>query len=62
MTWGPCFMYYHCPQCGKKFKYAVDLIPEFADAFGTCPECAVPGVLEGEGARIKTDAAYEEIE
>ena len=27
-------MYYRCPQCGKKFKYAIDLIPEFGDASG----------------------------
>ena len=23
MTWGPMFMYYHCPKCGLKFEYAV---------------------------------------
>ncbi len=62
MTWGPCFMYYRCPQCGKKFKYAIDLIPEFGDAFGTCPDCHAGGVLEGEGARTKDDDAYEEVE
>ena len=31
MTWGPMFMYYHCPKCGLKFEYAVDLIPEFGE-------------------------------
>ena len=51
-------MYYRCPQCGKKFKYAIDLIPEFGDAFGTCPDCHAGGVLEGEGARTKDDDAY----
>ena len=20
MTWGPCMMYYHCPECGKKIE------------------------------------------
>ena len=39
MSWGPCFLYYRCPQCGKKFKYATDLIPEFGDDFGKCPAC-----------------------
>lgn len=55
-------MYYRCPQCGKKFKYAIDLIPEFGDAFGACPDCHAGGVLEGEGARTKDDGAYEEVE
>lgn len=55
-------MYYRCPQCGKKFKYAIDLIPEFGDAFGTCPDCHAGGVLEGDGARTKDDDAYEEVE
>lgn len=29
MTWGPMYMYYHCPKCGLKFEYAVDMIPGF---------------------------------
>ena len=28
MTWGPMYMYYHCPKCGLKFEYAVDMIPD----------------------------------
>lgn len=62
MTWGPAFMYYRCPQCGKKFKYAIDLIPEFGDAFGLCPECETPGEYVKDGARAKDDAEYEEVE
>jgi uncharacterized C2H2 Zn-finger protein len=55
-------MYYRCPQCGKKFKYAIDLIPEFGDAFGLCPECEKPGEYVKDGARTKDDAEYEEVE
>ena len=62
MSWGPGFMYYHCPDCNLKFKYAIDLIPEFRDEFGLCPECRVPGVLEKDGARTPDDADYLEVE
>ena len=31
MSWGSGFFYYHCPDCGKKFKYAVEDIPDFGD-------------------------------
>ena len=55
-------MYYRCPDCGKKFKYATDMIPVFGDRFGCCPDCAVPGVLEQEGARTVDDLQYEEID
>ena len=55
-------MYYHCPNCGKKFKYAVDMIPVFADKFGCCPHCDAEGVLEKEGARFPDDADYFEVE
>ncbi len=62
MTWGICFMYYHCPICGKKFKYAVDLIPEFGDNFGKCPNCSTSGIFEKDGARTIDDMDYEEVE
>lgn len=62
MTWGPCFMYYHCPECGKRFKYAVDMIPEFGQNFGRCPACGTEGIFEKDGARIPADAMYEEVE
>lgn len=55
-------MYYRCPDCGTKFKYAVDLIPVFGDDFGRCPRCAAAGVLEKEGARTPDDLEYEEVE
>ena len=61
MSWGPCFFYYHCPDCGRKFKYATDLIPELGDRFGLCPGCGAAGVLEKEGARTPDDMEYEEI-
>lgn len=62
MSWGPCFFYYHCPVCGKKFKCAVDLIPELGARFGLCPDCGAAGVLEKEGARTPDDLEYQEIE
>ena len=55
-------MYYRCPDCGKKFKSATDMIPVLGAEFGLCPVCGVPGVLEKEGARTPDDAEYEEIE
>ena len=34
MTWGALYMYYHCPKCGMKFEYALDVMTEFGDEFG----------------------------
>ena len=62
MSWGPCFLYYHCPDCGKKFKYASDMIPVFADTFGYCPVCKKEGVFEKDGARTPDDMDYVEVE
>lgn len=62
MTWGPCFMYYRCAVCGKRFKYDVDMIPVFGKQFGKCPQCQGKGILVKEGARDTDDAAYEEVE
>ncbi len=62
MSWGPCFMYYHCPQCGRRFKYAIDLIPVFGDSFGHCPHCQTDGIFEKDGARTPDDLEYEEVE
>lgn len=55
-------MYYHCPKCGLKFEYALDVMPEFGDQFGCCPECRVPGIYEKEGARQLDDNEYFEVE
>ena len=62
MSWGPCFMYYRCPRCGKQFKYATDLIPVFGDDFGKCPVCGSMGVFEKEGARTPDDLEWTEVE
>lgn len=62
MSWGPCFMYYHCPKCGFKFKCATDLIPVLGDQFGKCPKCSIEGVFEKDGARTLDDADYTELE
>jgi len=55
-------MYYHCPNCGKKFKYDTGLIAQFGEDFGKCPDCRVEGVYEFDGARGPQDAEYPEIE
>lgn len=62
MSWGPCFLYYHCPDCGKRFKCATDMIPVLQDAFGRCPCCGAEGVFETDGARKIDDLLYEEVE
>lgn len=55
-------MYYHCPECGEKFKYAVELIPVFGDQFGLCPHCQTAGIYEKDGARTLDDMEYIEVE
>jgi hypothetical protein len=55
-------MYYHCCKCGKRFKYAIDMIPEFGQDFGHCPVCGTEGSFEKDGARIPDDVLYEEVE
>ena len=62
MTWGISFMYYHCPVCGMKFKYGLDLISEFGEEVGKCPKCHVDGVYEKDGARTLDDYDYTEVE
>lgn len=62
MTWGVSLMYYHCPRCGKKFKYPLDLLSYFGDSFGLCPDCQIMGVYEYDGPRRKDDRDYQEIE
>ena len=62
MSWGALYLYYRCDSCGKKFKYATDMIPVFGPDFGRCPICGKDGVFEKEGARTPDDLDYEEVE
>jgi len=62
MSWGALYLYYRCPDCGKKFKYAADLIQYFGADFGRCPNCRTDGTFEKEGARTPDDLEYEEVE
>jgi len=62
VSWGSGFFYYHCRDCGKKFKYAVEDIPVFGARFGDCPDCGAPGTYEQDGPRIPEDLEYFEVE
>lgn len=62
MSWGECFFYYNCEVCGKKYKYAADLIPVIGERFGECPVCGCARTPEKDGARTPDDLEYEEIE
>ena len=62
MSWGVGLMYYHCPRCGRKFKYALDLMVEFGEDFGKCPTCGCMGIYEYDGPRRKEDNDYFEVE
>lgn len=62
MTWGPLFMYYHCPKCGEKYKYELDLIGVYGENFGCCPRCGARGVYDKEGPRQMDDVEYQEVQ
>lgn len=62
MSWGPGYMYYHCAECGLKFKYALDLIPAFGESYGRCPQCGTAGIYEKDGAVTPDDRDYLEVE
>lgn len=62
MTWGAFYLYYHCPECGLKYEYALDLLTEFSNTFGFCPKCGIMGIYEKEGLRQIDDAMYLEVE
>lgn len=55
-------MYYHCPQCGLKFKYPLDLMTLFGENFGLYPICRAMGIYECDGPRKTDDADYIEVE
>lgn len=62
MTWGAQYMCYTCNNCSKKYKYAVDLIGDFGDDFGKCPDCGSDGKLTFEGPVSPETSEYEEVE
>lgn len=55
-------MCYVCNKCGKKYRYAVDLIAEFGSEFGMCPDCGSEGKLTCEGPVSPEIVEYEEVE
>ena len=61
MSWGPYWMYYICPSCGKKFRTEAAYIAD--PAFGVCPDCNVPGTFAGESKELPADPnAYEVVD
>lgn len=62
MTWGAFYMYYQCPDCGKKFRYALDLLNEMGDRYGRCPVCGTEGTFIKEGPVSRDSTEYEEVE
>lgn len=62
MTWGAQYMCYTCKKCGKKYKYAIDLIGDFGADFGKCPVCGSDGDLTYEGPVSPETSQYEEVE
>ena len=62
MTWGAQYMCYECKKCGKKYKYAVDLIGDFGEEYGLCPVCGSEGKLVFEGPVSPETSAFEEVE
>lgn len=57
MTYGVFWMYYECPQCGKKYKDSLDNMYDEKDQdnFGKCPECSQMGRLVGESGKLPED-------
>lgn len=53
MTWGPYWMFYICPECGKKFKYTLDNISDAE--FGKCIACGAEGKLVAESREMPDD-------
>ncbi len=59
MTWGPYWMFYICPNCGKKFKYTLDNLAD--EEFGKCPGCGTEGEFVAETRDMPEDALdYED--
>jgi len=46
MTWGPYFFFYECPECERKYRWALEDMNE--SEFAECPGCHKPGTLLGE--------------
>ncbi len=62
MTWGAQYMCYVCNKCGKKYRYATDLIADFGADFGMCPDCGSDGKLTLEGPVSPEVVEYEEVD
>lgn len=46
MTWGSYWMFFNCPKCGKKYRWALEELPD--PLFGKCPDCRIDGKLVAE--------------
>ena len=57
MSWGVYWMFYRCPNCGKKFKSGTDTITE--PSFVRCPACGAEGELIGESGTVTPSDAND---
>lgn len=55
MSWGAYYMFYDCPQCGKKYRWSLDDVTD--TDFSSCPNCHTDGVLVGETKDMKQGEA-----
>ena len=62
MTWGAFYMYYQCPNCGKKMKFAQDVMIELGEKFGQCPNCEIDATFVKEGPLALDGNEWEEID
>ena len=61
MTWGAYYMFYECPECGRKYRWALEDMSD--QTFGECPDCHMMGILRGESKDISQgEAKFEEYE
>ena len=55
-------MCYTCKKCGKKYRYAIDLIGDYGPDYGKCPVCGSDGNLDAEGPVGDATRPYEDVE
>ncbi len=59
MTWGPYWLFYQCPACGKKFRHTLDDTPD--EVFAMCPSCKIKSDLKADSGNYPSNADEYEI-